>query len=185
MRYGSMLLAVLCAVAGCGGDDADEPSRPRSNGRGSDACRSWHDAYCDYMVACGDIERAVCEEDIQGITCNGDPYATRCANAFNDATCITSNGFDLSTCDALVVADPEPAQVACNDLLDALCDHLVTCGTFASQGECLDVQRTALDCDKAIGHALRYDTCVSDIEALVCPEDALPASCAGVIKLTL
>ena len=93
------------------------------------------------------------------------------------------------------------AQADCEMLLDIACDRIETCkeeqgGETAPPDfhqTCLDVQRTAFDCAKAVAVDVSFDECVEQLGSFTCAvfltQDAsgkdqtnLPASCVGVIK---
>lgn len=169
------LWPLMFLLAACGGDDDDDdPSR----GRGSDACRDFQDAACDYAVdRCHAISRAQCDQMFQSLACKSDAQASACANALNDATC----GVARPECNLLQVVDAQPAIESCEALVDAFCSQGVACGQFADRAECsAQTAGVGIDCAQALGVTLAYEECFALLEELACGA-ALPAQCAAVI----
>lgn len=174
----SVTATLLIAACGDGGDgDKDRP------GRGSAACRNWQDAICDLEDNCDGLPRELCDEDYQGVTCLSDAMATSCATRLRDGCRITESEYLM--CDIEAIADPLPAQAACDEFVERVCAHFVACGQSPSETECVAATRLEAKCDDAIAVSLRFEDCMRDVEALECPDVALPASCATVIKVPL
>ena len=170
----SAVLVLLALALGCGDDSGDDGVR----GRGSEACRDWQDAVCDFAAdECRVIERAVCDDSYRSITCLSDERATECANVLNEAACGRAPG----ECDVSSIADPEPAQRACETLLARLCAHVVGCGRTTEQ-ECMQQAAMNIDCGLAIGHTPNFEDCLTAVDGLSCDTAALPQVCHDVIK---
>jgi hypothetical protein len=173
--FGAVILA--CAALGCGGED-DGYKRPQ--GRGSAACQAWQKAICDYVALdCHAVSEKACVENYYGVTCKSDTTAQSCAAALESASCGTGPvGCDLSD-----MADPAPAVVACNALVDATCQRAVECGA-ESLDTCRAEASAGLDCSAALAYAPAYESCLGDVAQLACTAADLPAICNGVIRLT-
>jgi hypothetical protein len=79
------------------------------------------------------------------------------------------------------VADPDPAQQACEDLADSFCERSVECGFSRDKQACLDSSMRTLPCARALGYQLGFETCLKDIEKADCSALTLPESCDSVI----
>jgi hypothetical protein len=171
MRWIGVL--TLCAVA-CTSDT--------SPGRGSSACHDWQDAICDYAAdRCNAMTRAMCDSQYQAVTCKSDKQASSCADQFNDSSC----GRASASCDIDGVADPAPAANACDQLVQSFCARSVACGVSDTQDDCLATPIVqGIDCTKAIAYRLAFETCIKQIETLVCAAELdLPEICSDVIIL--
>ena len=172
----TLLRWTLCGgllVAACGGDDDDSPA-----GRGSAACQDFQDAACDFGAdRCGTTARATCDRVFKGIECKSDSAASACANALNAATC----GQPVGSCDLNAIIDPAPAVTRCMQLVDLVCDHLVSCGSVMTREQCTVGTMGVLDCQNAVSTNLAYETCLEQVEGLSCQASGLPTVCMGAI----
>lgn len=177
-----MRITLLAAVSvfvlnACGGDD-DGPV-----GRGSAACQDWQDAICSFSAECGGLPRAQCLAQYQGVTCNSDSEASRCSNLFNRG-CSGITESEFVACDIEAIANPAPARQGCHDLIDHYCARAVTCSS-STLDQCVAQQNASIDCEAAIALTLDFEDCIADVDALVCPDTALPDSCSGVLLFPL
>jgi hypothetical protein len=164
---------VLASLAiGCSGDAGSPPPA----GRGSVACHEWHGAYCGLLAKC-QASNAACDQ-VKGIACRSDDEARQCAKVLNAMQCAAPP----TSCDVGAVADPAPAQKACEDFETALCARTEECQP-GSQDACLEQVKAALACAKAIGVGLSYEQCMVDVAKLACAASAGPDSCKGVILI--
>lgn len=173
IRLCAVVITALAAPA-CGGDENDKPQ-----GRGTDACRDFQDAACDFGAdRCMRIDRKTCDATFGGIECSSDELASGCANALNDAVC----GQLPAACPVQQIVDPRPAIARCNTLLDRLCGYLVRCGGQASVEVCRTQATSMLgiDCAQALSATLNYEPCLDALEGLACTAE-FPALCRGVI----
>ena len=173
-RY--FIMYVVCIwAAGCGGGGDDEPP-----GRGTAACRDYQDAVCDFGAdRCHAIDRSTCDEQLRGIECRSDEKASACANTLNHAVC----GQPVNECDFTQVADPAPAIAHCKEIVSAICDHLMTCGSFNDRDACVTaVTAAGLDCDRALAVSESYEQCLKEARTFACTETT-PSSCKGVIRV--
>jgi hypothetical protein len=146
----------------------------------SSVCAAWQDRICAFAAdQCGFLDRAQCDNSYQSIHCKSDAAAQACLDQLAGAHC----GSSLPACTLEAVADPAPAIAACNTFVTEICERSVTCGTSPDQATCEAEGHAQLDCDRALGVAPDFDTCVEAIRSLDCGAEALPDSCAGVIKL--
>jgi hypothetical protein len=108
--------------------------------------------------------------------CASDAQAKGCANALSSATCQAPP----SNCNLPDVADPAPAQKACDDLQLALCQRSDECqaGTLDA---CLQQIKGMIDCANAIGVMLPYESCMPEVRKLACVSPTLPTACRGII----
>jgi hypothetical protein len=174
-------------AAACGDDDGtdgtggtDGPGNDSGPGRGSAACQDWQDAVCDFAVGeCRRLDRATCDDNYKSVTCNSDARASECSNALNSATCTSPP----ASCDLTDLADPAPAQQACDQLLTRLCGHVVECGMIADVAACRQQVNAGIDCTRAVAHSVRFEDCLDAVETLSCMIVALPDICDDVIKL--
>jgi hypothetical protein len=173
LSYGAAAMIACCMVISCGGEDDDDPA---SVGRGTQACRDFQDATCDFGAdRCHAIDRATCDAMLRGIECTSDERASECSNALNSASC---NG-GMPSCDLQALADRAPAIAKCETLIQALCDHNVMCGAAAA--DCTQVALTmGVDCSQALSIELRYEECIDTLATLPCGVQA-PAVCERVV----
>jgi hypothetical protein len=162
-------LAVASLAFACS-DDANNPPA----GRGSAACHEWQGAYCGLLAKC-QAPNAACDQ-VKGIACRSDDEARQCANTVNTMQCAAPP----ASCDVVAIADPAPAQKACEDFQNALCARTEECQP-GSQDACLEQVKAALACTRAIGFGLSYEQCMADVAKLACAATAGPDSCKGVI----
>ena len=88
-------------------------------------------------------------------------------------------------------SDDEPSTPVqkCEALLDSYCDRVVACTADTSDEvthrECRDATNGYVDCSKSKEITDSYDTCMTDLDNMDCPETstgfALPSNCNGVI----
>jgi hypothetical protein len=177
MRRGPMALNRLAVVSvvllsACIGDDRAD------RGRGSESCRIWQDTACDHFAdACGAVDRAICDQQYQSVTCRSDKLAQSCTKMLRSVTC----GGASPDCLLGDVADPDPAKAACTDLADSFCERSVECGFESDKQACLDSTASFLPCSRAVGFQLSFETCLGDIEKADCSALTLPLSCDSVI----
>lgn len=79
------------------------------------------------------------------------------------------------------VADPDPAQSACEDLVDYFCERSVECGLSLDKQKCLDSSANLVPCGRAVGYQLNFEKCLDDIPKIDCSALTLPRSCENVI----
>jgi hypothetical protein len=178
---GPILLLMALAFVACGTEANISRREPDAEpGRGSQACKDWQDAICDYAAdRCGLTARKACDDQYQGATCQADARAIRCATLLDAADC----GLAPAECMLDAIADPEPARLACGRLVEAFCTHDVGCGSADNQQQCLANPNSAqIDCTRALSYGLEYDQCLADIEAWTC-DASKPVSCDKVIVL--
>jgi hypothetical protein len=163
-----------CAVAlvACGGGgDRQTPSA----GRGTASCRLWQDSICDWVERCEVSTREACDSQFQGVTCKSDEAASKCADAIDDAACITVP----DRCGPDTIGDPGPAERACETIPSRFCDRAVECGITTSKQACLEVER--FDCSRAFAVTLDYETCLKQIDRIDCSIFVQPELCKRVI----
>ncbi len=166
--------------AGSAGSSGEQ-SGERPTGRGTATCNAWQNAVCDFVVTqCDVMTESQCIDNYFGVTCRDDQQARDCVADIKDADCMTG----AAGCDIVDIADPEPAILACNDLLNAICARAEECGGSTIEA-CLAEAATGLECSAALGFTLEYETCMQDIEQMACSADGLPDSCQGAIQLNL
>ena len=144
-------------------------------GRGTAACRQWQDSVCDWATRCQAIARENCDKQFQGVTCKSDEAAMKCANAFDKAGCNSAP----SRCSLSEIADPLPAERACDKLAGMFCQRSVECGISATEQDCLD--REEVDCSRSVAYKLDYESCIDQIEEIECQIVRLPQICEAVI----
>ena len=164
--------AFAVALVACGGVAARQTPL---EGRGSAACRQWQDSVCDWATRCQALERADCDAQFQGVTCKSDEIAMQCASAFDKSGC---NGLP-PRCGLSAIADPAPAESACEELTGHFCRRSVECGISATEQDCL--AREEVDCTRSVAVRLEYETCIDEIEAIECQIVRLPQVCEAVI----
>lgn len=171
--YGAAALLACCMASGCGGEDGDSE---QPIGRGSEACRDFQDATCDFASdRCRALDRAMCDATFRGIECVSDQQASACANALNEAAC----GSATPACDFNAVVDRAPAIAACETVMQAFCEHNAMCG--APAGDCAQsAAAMGVDCNQAVSVDLRYETCLDALDALTCGSPA-PAVCMQIV----
>jgi hypothetical protein len=178
-QHTALLICLLGPTWTACGDDAAGAGSASALGRGSDACRDWQDAICDFAAdECHKLARGTCDEQFQGVVCKSDDVASACSNQANKASCTTQPS---ESCDLSGVADPAPAVKSCTDMLDATCKWEITCDPTVDMATCQDELRTKLNCDRAVAIKLRYEACMDGLAKLSCSAMALPADCTGVI----
>jgi hypothetical protein len=180
MRAKRNLLGPVVLAAAVGACSAPEPGKSSAGpfeGRGSEACQGWQNAVCDFADRCEVVERAACQDDYSSITCSSDELAQSCAAKWKTATCRAAP----PGCDFADMADATPAIAACEVLVTTLCDQTVRCNQ--DQATCLASARQELDCSRAIGHGLSFESCIQQLEAIECTTTAVPDACQGAIKL--
>jgi hypothetical protein len=166
------LIVTLLVVACIGTNDrADQ-------GRGSESCRVWQDAACDHFAdACHAVSRMTCDEQYQSVTCRSDKVANNCTKMLRSVSC----GGASPDCLLSGVADPDPAQAACNDLVDSFCGRSVECGLSTDMQGCVDSSASLVQCSRAVGYQLNFEACLDDIAKADCSALTLPQSCDSVI----
>jgi hypothetical protein len=162
-------LVLLSLALGC----SDDPSGPPA-GRGSAACHEWQSAYCGLLNRCMAVN-AACEQ-IKAIACRSDDEARRCVSVLNAQDCAAPP----AACDVPAIADPAPAQKACNDFGNALCSRSEECQP-GSRDACSEQVKGMLTCSKAVGVALSFEQCLTDIGKVTCEATSAPDSCKAVI----
>ena len=175
MRLAALTCLSALVLAGCPDDsDGEGPV-----GRGTAACQDWQDAICDFGAGrCGALDRARCDEQYQGVTCRSDSAASDCSNAFNTAPCTGAP----AGCDLSDIADPAPAQQACEALVARVCERQMECDAATTIESCTTMLLMALPCDTAIAYTLAYESCLTAIDTASCTAASLPDVCAGSIK---
>jgi hypothetical protein len=164
----SLLLLCACIAAG---EHAEQ-------GRGTEACRAWQDAACDHFAdQCGAVDRALCDRQYQSVTCRSDEVADNCTSNLRSVQC----GGASPNCLLGVVANPEPAQVACADLVSTFCERSMACGISSDKQRCVEQSNSVVPCDRAIGYQLSYERCIEEIPQIACADLALPMECQSVI----
>ena len=183
---GAVTATLALVLVACGGDGGGGGGDSGGRGRGTPACQDWQDAICDFAAdECGGIARAECDSQYKGAECRSDEQASACANAFNQATCLTPP----PNCDAFDIADPAPAIAKCHGFIEAVCETQAGCGTAGTMEECVtEVEAMlSLDCDNALTVDLRYEECLVTLrESATCgmlPATAL-GGCKGLIRVT-
>jgi hypothetical protein len=180
LRYLSLTsvlsFSLLLSLTGCKSDDDSGPPA----GRGSDACREWQGAICDFSDRCtvassADVEK--CRHQAPGITCKSDEQASNCVAQLSNGACTQATGLG---CDLRDLADPAPATAACNQFLDALCSAAERCGQ-STKAACLADPQLSTTCTGVIGHTLDFEQCIKELGALSCTANDAPAICDGVI----
>ena len=166
------LAAVLSLVLSCSDDASNAPA-----GRGSAACHEWQGAYCGLLAKCMAANSA-CDQ-VKGVACKSDDEARRCAAAMNAQACATPP----AGCDAPAIADPAPAQKACDDFEIALCMRNEECQP-GTRDACLEQVKGIVACEKAIGVGLSFEQCMSDVAKISCTAMTAPDSCKGVILVS-
>ena len=165
------LISVVLLSACIGDERADQ-------GRGSESCRVYQDAACDHFADfCGAVDRATCDEQYQSVTCRSDKVADRCTKMLRSVSC----GNASADCLLGDVADPDPAQAACEDLADSYCERTVECGFASDKQACVDDSASLLPCARAVGYQLGFERCLADIGKADCSALTLPPSCDSVI----
>ena len=169
--HGIAIISVLLLSACIGDDRADQ-------GRGTEACREWQDAACDHFAdACGAVDRKTCDQQYQSVTCRSDKVAQQCSRMLHSVSC----GQASADCLLSDVANPDPAQQACEDLAESYCERTVKCGLADDKQACIDQSASLLPCSRAVGYQLGFETCLADIDKADCSALTLPQSCDSVI----
>lgn len=165
-------ISVVLLSACIGRDDrADQ-------GRGSESCRVWQDAACDHFAdSCSAVDRDICDQQYQSVTCRSDKVADSCTKMLRSVPC----GGASPDCLLSGVADPDPAQAACEELADRFCDRSIECGFAREKQACLDSSTNFLPCTRALGYQLNFEKCLKDIDKADCSALTLPPSCDSVI----
>jgi hypothetical protein len=167
------MISVLLLGACIGEDRADQ-------GRGTESCRIWQDAACDHFAdACNAVDRALCDQQYQSVTCRSDKVANNCTKMFRSASC----GSASPDCLLGGVADPDPAQAACEELADRFCERALECNLASDKQPCVDSATSVLVCDRAVGYQLSFERCLKDIDKADCSALVMPPSCDSVIVL--
>lgn len=168
-------LATTFLVLSCA---RDVPNQRADQGRGSEACRVWQDAVCDHFAdQCGAVDRALCDRQYQSVTCRSDDLADRCADMLRGADC----GQASPDCLLDSVANPEPAQEACDSLVETYCERSTECGVSKDKATCLSSSSMEVRCNMAVGYQLSYETCIEEIPNIDCAVLELPEPCSDVI----
>lgn len=177
MRLAALTCLSALVLAGCPDDSDGAGGSPP--GRGSAACQDWQDAICAFAAdECSSLTRQRCDEQFKGVTCRSDSAATDCANAFNTATCMAVP----PACDLSDIADPAPAQQACETLAARVCERQMECDAATTIESCRAALLMALPCDTAIAYTLDYESCLTAIDTISCTATELPEVCVGAIK---
>jgi len=177
----SFLLIASNLVLSCSGKD-NTPSTPAIDwtaGRGTAACREWQRAFCELAAKCGTTTLTACANQMQQIACNSDATAASCATSLDAATCAAPP----ASCNMTDVLDATPAIQGCNDFLTAVCTLDTKCGSTTPLDTCVTQQLTTINCANAIGLALDYQDCLTQINAAACTSTAMPAVCIKAILL--
>ena len=156
------------------------PSDQRADqGRGSESCRIWQDAVCDHFAdECGVVNRTLCDRQYQSVTCRSDEVADRCADMLRSSDC----GEARPDCLIDGVANPEPAQAACDSLVDTFCERSAACGASDSKETCKSSSSMLIQCGRAVGYQLTYESCLEEIPNIDCGGVLqLPEPCSDVI----
>jgi hypothetical protein len=164
--------AFAVALVACGGAAARQTPE---EGRGTAACRQWQDSVCDWATRCQALDREDCDAQFQGVTCRSDEAAAKCASAFDKSGCDRTP----SRCGLSEIADPTPAERACDELTETFCRRSVECGISATEDDCLD--REEVDCSRSVAYRLEYESCLDQIEEIECQIVRLPQICEAVI----
>lgn len=169
--YGAVLLACCSAIA-CGDEESAEPM-----GRGTDACRDFQDATCDFASdRCGAVDRGTCDVTFRGVECLSDKSASACANALNTAAC----GVQSPECSLDAIIDRDPANAKCMTLTEAICQHNATCGG-QTLSACMEAAfDMGVDCSLALSIDLRYEACLDAVASLACGSPT-PDVCREVV----
>jgi hypothetical protein len=169
--HGLALISVMLLSACVSDDRADQ-------GRGTESCRVYQDAACDHFADfCGAVDRATCDQQYQSVTCRSDKVADQCTKMLRSVSC----GQASAQCLLGDVADPDPAQAACEDLADSYCERTVECGFASDKQACVDDSASLLPCARAVGYQLGFEACLADIGKADCSALTLPPSCDSVI----
>ena len=173
MRLHALAIALL--LLGCtGGSD----NRRADQGRGTEACRIWQDAICDHFAdECDYVDRGVCDRQYQSVTCRSDDIADRCTDMLRSASC----GEARPDCLIEGVANPEPARAACDSLIEIFCERSTACGVSDTTEKCQSSSDMFVQCGKAVGYQLSYETCLEEIPNISCDVLQLPEQCSDVI----
>jgi len=164
-----------CAVALLACTAATSTRQTPVEGRGSAACRQWQDSVCDWATRCQALPREDCDAQFQGVICKSDDEAMKCASAFDKAGCNRTP----DRCGLSAIADPTPAERACDELTGQFCRRSVECGISATEQDCLD--REEVDCSQSVAYKLDYETCLDEIDEIECQIVRLPQICEAVI----
>jgi len=168
-------LATTLLLLGC---SASAPDQRADQGRGSEACRIWQDAVCDHFAdECDAVDRSVCDEQYQSVTCRSDEVARSCTRMLRGADC----GEARPDCLIDGVANPEPAQAACDSLVESFCERSTVCGVSTSKQSCLDSSSNLIQCGRAVGYQLSFESCLEEIPNIDCSILQLPEPCDDVI----
>jgi len=184
VRVAFVALAGL-SLTGCPSSDDDDESPEcslPSGARGSAECQRWQTSVCDFTGRCpssGTLTKCDCFDQASSITCISEAEATRCADALNAASCSAPP----SGCDLLDLADPAPAQAACQQYLQAVCDAVARCGGD-DVPTCLAEVMLEVDCSTAVGTKPQLDTCLSELAGLSCSASELPKSCEEAVLVS-
>ena len=173
MRSLALLFAMLLAAC------VQASRNPRAmKGRGSETCRIWQDAVCDHFSDdCGFVNRRICDDQYQSVTCRSDDVARKCTERLESADC----GDTKPDCLIEGVANPEPAQAACDSLVHSYCERSTACGASPNMQSCVDDSTELVQCGKAVGYQLSFETCLEEIPNIDCDLLELPAPCSDVI----
>jgi hypothetical protein len=154
------------------------PNQRADQGRGTEACRIWQDAICDHFAdECNVVDRKQCDRQYQSVTCRSDDIADRCADMLKSADC----GEARQDCLIDGVANPEPAQAACDSLVDTYCERSTACGVSDNKEKCKTTSSMLAQCGKAVGYQLSYESCLEEIPNIDCSVLQLPEPCSDVI----
>jgi hypothetical protein len=169
VRAGLLGLALL-GLAGC----SDEAGKSQPTGRGTPKCNEWQTAYCDWTSKCRGPATAC--EAAKATYCKSDQEAARCATGLSSAGCTDPP----ARCDLRDLADPVPAQKACDAYESAICKHDENCqvNTYDS---CLAVLKTALNCTNALGVMRGYEQCMVEVPKIACTATSLPSVCKNIL----
>ena len=173
MALHALELFVILLLSACIGrnDRADQ-------GRGTESCKIWQDAACDHFAdSCHAVDRTTCDAQYQSVTCRSDKVANNCTKMLRSVSC----GGASPDCLLGGVADPNPAQAACQDLVENFCERSVECGLATDMQGCVDSSASLVKCDRALGYQLSFETCLDDISKIDCSSLVLPESCDSVI----
>jgi hypothetical protein len=176
------LLLIACTFALCCSEKDNSPGAPAvdwTTGRGTAACHEWQRSYCELAARCEGVTLVTCATQYQGIECSSDTTATNCATSLDAATCTSPP----TGCNATDIANTAPANQGCNDLYTAVCTHNTSCGDTTPVATCVTDLQGVHDCSAAIGLALSYQDCMTQINAAACSSTALPTACDNVILM--
>jgi len=170
-----LLSVVLAIVVSC--DSEDDGSESAERERGSEICRQWHDAICEWAAdKCGIMKRADCDADYNSVFCVDDEVVAQCVNQLSNASCMSPP----IGCDITDIGNPQEGSHWCERYLEAVCQVDVRCGASTTIEECKVV--SGIDCSDVIGADSEFEDCIQELENLRCG-DPVPYICQGVVVI--